>query len=273
MEAFISAGDVIVRYARYGKGERVVVLLHGYAESIEVWESLGGQLGKSADVIAVDLPGSGISDWGGREVISIDFMAQTVASLITKLGIEHYNVIGHSMGGYVAVALADIDQERVDSLVLFHSSPFGDTEDKRLNREREIRLIEEGKKELLASINPEKGFATANLHRCEEAIDEKFEQFMLTPDEALIATLKGMANRADRTDSFDATSKRIATLMIFGADDHHISAETRAAMIERFPLAQNALLERSGHMGFIEQPAESLHILTEFYDHIKKTNE
>lgn len=266
MEAFISAGEVIVRYARYGKGDRTIVLLHGYAESIEVWDSIGGALGKSYDVIVVDLPGSGISTWADREVISIDFMAETVAALLSKLGVDRYSVIGHSMGGYVAVALGELDEKRVESLILFHSSPCGDTEEKRAAREREMAVIAEGKKELLASINPEKGFATANIGRCEEAIDEKFEQFMLTDDRALMATLKGMASRADRTEFFDAMSRRIPTLMIFGADDHHISAEAREWMIERFPAAKSTLLDRSGHMGFIEQPTESLAILNKFFD-------
>lgn len=265
MEAFISAGDAVVRYARFGKGERSLVLLHGYAESIEVWEAFGGQLGKYFDVIAIDLPGSGLSTWGDREVVTIDFMAQTVAAALTKLGVEHYDVIGHSMGGYVAVAMAELDSARVDSVVLFHSAPSADTEDKRANREREIALITEGKKELLATINPEKGFAATNLKRCEEAIDEKCEQYMLTPDEALIATLKGMATRADRSDFFDQMSRRIPALIIFGAHDNYIPAEAQISIKERFPSAQTATLERSGHMGFIEQPAESLTILTEFY--------
>ncbi len=264
IESFISAGDAVLRYVRYGKGEKCVLMLHGYGESLEVWEDIGGQLGKEFSVVAVDLPGSGMSTYGDREVISIDYMAQCVAEVLTKVGVESYSIVAHSMGGYVAAALAEVDSDRVEKVVMFHSSPTGDTEQKREIREREMAVIEAGKKEMLAESNPSKGFAPQNVKRCEDAIDEKIEQFMLTDDEALVATLKGMAQREDRTASFSAFCDKKPVLFVFGAFDPYIGVEAREYIEEKFKSARFVMLENSAHMGFKEQPDESLALLLDF---------
>ena len=264
MEAFIGAAGATVRYAWAGVGSRVVVLLHGYGESIEVWDDVAGALGKSYKVLRVDLPGSGVSDWGGREVIDIDWSAEVVAGVMEKLGIEKAAVVGHSMGGYVAVALAELFPERVERLVLLHSSPEADSDERRAQRDREIALVEQGKKELLVSMNVGRSFAPQNKKRCAEAIDELDEQLMLTPDEALLATLKGMNRRADRSAWFASTD--VPRLMVFGSFDWYIPTEAAQAMAEKYPAAQTVRLDNSGHMGFIEERARVLELLEHFFE-------
>lgn len=265
MEAFTRVGTLTVRYSRIGKGDKTIVLLHGYGESIEIFDDLAGQLGKHCDVIALDLPGSGLSTWGDQGALSIELMAQCVSGLIAKLGVERYGIVAHSMGGYVAVALAESDGDRIDQLVMFHSSPFADSTEKRTNREREVALIRSGKKELLSTLNPERSFAEQNWRRCGDAIDEKTEQFMLTPDDALVATLKAMANRADRSEFFSRFARQKDVLLIFGAHDHYIPGDVRQAIIERLDGAKVAMLDKSGHMGFIEEPRLSAQILSDFF--------
>lgn len=262
MEKFVMAGGTPVRYADAGKGTQAVVLLHGYLESIEVWDDFAGELGKEYRVIRVDLPGHGFSDWGGREVIGIDYMADTVAAVLQIAGIEKCTVVGHSMGGYVAVALAVNHPEKVEGLVLFHSSPNADTPEKAENRQREIELIEAGKKEMLARVNPGKGFAEINLRRCAEAVTDLSQQVMLTEDEAIIAMLKGMSQRKDRNE--DMRKLAVPELMIFGLGDNYIPVAAAESIALAQPQAKVAWLERSGHMGFVEQPEESLAILKDF---------
>ena len=258
------AGDAAIRFAYYGKGKEIILLLHGYLESIEVWEELGGMLGKSFRVIAIDLPGHGMSTCGDKQIVTIDYMAESVAAVLEKANVNKCTIVGHSMGGYVAVALADLYPRLVERLVLFHSSPGAETPEKKQNRLREISLIEEGKKELLANINPGKGFAAQNLYQCAETIDELSLQVMMTDDEAIISVLKGMMKRPDRSNVFAAFPR--PKLMIFGRDDNYIPIETAEAFIEKFPDAQHCWLEKSGHMGFIEEPDASLEILTQFIE-------
>lgn len=268
MEKFIIANQTPVRYADAGKGTQTVLLLHGYLESMEVWEEFAGQLGKYYRVLRMDLPGHGFSDWGGREVISIDYMADTAAAVLESAGVEKCTVVGHSMGGYVALSLAINHPERVEGLVLFHSSPNADSPEKKANRQREIELVEAGKKEMLARVNPGKGFAEANQTRCAEAIEDLAEQVMLTEDEAIVAILKGMSERKDRNEKMRAL--KIPELMIFGRGDNYIPVAAAEGMIAAQPQAEVAWLDHSGHMGFIEQPKEAEEILTSFLQRVAR---
>lgn len=270
MEKFVMAGGTPVRYADAGKGTQAVLLLHGYLESIEVWDDFAGELGKNYRVIRVDLPGHGFSDWGGREVVGIDYMADTAAAVLELAGVERCTVVGHSMGGYVALSLAANHPEKVEGLVLFHSSPNADTPEKAANRQREIELIEAGKKEMLAKVNPGRGFAEANLRRCAEAIEDLAEQVMLTEDEAIVAVLKGMSQRKDRNE--DMRRLGIPELMIFGLGDNYIPVAAAESMALAQPQARVAWLENSGHMGFVEQPRESLAILEDFLAEVASKN-
>lgn len=270
MEKFVMAGGTPVRYADAGKGTQAVLLLHGYLESIEVWDDFAGELGKNYRVIRVDLPGHGFSDWGGREVVGIDYMADTAAAVLELAGVERCTVVGHSMGGYVALSLAANHPEKVEGLVLFHSSPNADTPEKAANRQREIGLVEAGKKEMLAKVNPGRGFAEANLRRCAEAIEDLAEQVMLTEDEAIVAVLKGMSQRKDRNE--DMRRLGIPELMIFGLGDNYIPVAAAESMALAQPQARVAWLENSGHMGFVEQPRESLAILEDFLAEVASKN-
>lgn len=262
MEKFIMSADTATRYSDFGKGDKVICLLHGYLESIEVWDHFGGILGKHFRVIAIDLPGHGLSDWGSREVITVDYMAQIVAGVLRKIGVAKCCIIGHSMGGYVAAAIAELYPELVESLIFFHSSPTGESPVKAEQRKREIELIAAGKKEMLAGVNPGRGFAPQNTQRYSDAIDELSEQVMMTEDQAIIATLRGLMQRPDRSDVIARLNAPV--LFIFGCFDNYIPVEAAEAILTKVPKAQVAWLDNSGHSGFIEQPQESSRIIAHF---------
>ena len=101
-----------------------------------------------------------------------------------------------------------------------------------------------------------------NLRRCSEAIEDLAEQVMMTEDEAIVAILKGMSRRKDRNE--EMRNLTIPELMIFGRGDNYIPVAAAETMIAAQPQARVAWLDGSGHMGFVEQPAESLAILTDF---------
>lgn len=256
------AGSVAVRYCDAGIGDRVVLLLHGYGEAIEVWDDFAGALGKELRVVRLDLPGSGFTDWGGRDTIDIDFMASVAADLLDKLNIERCTVVGHSMGGYVAVAMADLYASKVEKLVLMNSTPYADTPDKVAMRRREIELVGQGKKELLVRVNSARGFAPQNARKFSEQIDELSEQIMLTPDAAIMATLRGMSAREDRSSFF--ASLTIPTLVFLGRHDAYIPSEAAEQMMVDFPNVEFCVFENSGHTSFIEEAAATAERLIEF---------
>lgn len=268
MEKFVMIGGNPIRYADMGKGEKSVLLLHGYLESMEVWDSFASELGRTCRVVMLDLPGHGFSgfttptDGPSAGAITMEAMAAAALGVLDLAGIEHCTVIGHSMGGYVALALAAAAPERLDGLVLFHSSPNPDTPERADLRRREIEVIEAGKKEVLATVNPGRGFSPDNKRRCAAAIDELSEQIMLTDDGAIISSLKGMGLRVDSNEMMHRLT--VPILLIFGHHDNYIPTEAAERIIEAQPQARVAWLERSGHMGFIEEQKESLAIIRDF---------
>ncbi|MFI3261744.1 MAG: alpha/beta fold hydrolase [Rikenellaceae bacterium] len=158
MERFVFAGETATRYREEGTAEKCILLLHGYMESIDVWDELFDYLKKDYRVIAYDLPGHGISEIKS-EVHTMDYLAECGMHILKDLGIEKCNIVGHSMGGYVALAFAQNYPEMCESITLLHSSPFADSEQRKKDRQKEIDLIKAGKKEMFARVNPGKCFA------------------------------------------------------------------------------------------------------------------
>ena len=254
------AGGCALRVSDSGEGERCVVLLHGYLESLDIWEDFGRLL-SGMRVVALDLPGHGVSEVKG-ETHTMEFEAEAVYETLKVLGVERCTLVGHSMGGYVALAFMAAHRDMLDGIVLFHSTPDPDSEEKAAARRREIALIEAGKKEALARTASEAGFAPENRTRCREDIEELALQVLLTEDSGITALLRGMIARADSNELLRTSS--VPQLFIFGRKDGYISAERAEAIAARHPQAHVAWLENSGHMGFVEEPVRSAEIIVEF---------
>ncbi len=251
VEKFIMAGERPLHICDSEKGDKCVVLLHGYLESMLVWDSFVPLLYKSVRVVTLDLPGHGISIVDGEEH-SMDFLATVVADGLKSLGIDRCTVVGHSMGGYVALAMCELFADMVEGLVLLSSTPNPDTEEKRANRLREIALVKSGKKEALANVAPAAGFAVANRGRMKDHISDLVEQVYITEDEGVVALLGGMMNRRDQNDMMRKLT--VPQMFILGKNDGYIPYEAAQNIVASHPQAQVVWLEKSGHMGFLEEP-------------------
>ena len=185
-EKFIMAGPTALHVCDSEQGERCIVLLHGYLESLLVWDDFVPLLYKQLRVVTLDLPGHGISVVTG-ECHTMEFLADTVAEGLKALGIQRCTLVGHSMGGYVALAFCERHPDMLDGLVLLSSTPNPDTEEKAENRRREIALVRAGKKEMLARVAPAAGFAEENRTRMADAIEDLTEQVFVTEEEGIVA--------------------------------------------------------------------------------------
>ena len=81
-----------------------IVLLHGFLESLCIWDEFVNELSKDFKVLTIDLPGHGKTE-NFSEVHTMEFMAETVKAVLEHLKIEKCVLIGHSMGGYVRLLL------------------------------------------------------------------------------------------------------------------------------------------------------------------------
>ena len=247
-------------YSDHGKG-RCIVLLHGYLERGEVWQSFTGQMSGGFRFIVPDLPGHGDSGSWGR-VHSMDELANALSTILEAEGIEKVFLAGHSMGGYVCMAFADLYPEKLLAYALVHSTPFADTEEKRENRDREISLVLCGKKRQIVLVNIPKAFATENLDRMSTQVESLKQMALRSPDNGMIALLNGMKERPDRTAVLQ--NPELPLLLIGGMKDNYIPVEVFEKLVSLAPHARVMRLEDSGHMGFMEEPEELVNAFVEF---------
>ncbi len=261
IEKFIMAGSTALHVCDSQAGEKCVVLLHGYLESMLVWEDFIPYLYKEVRVITLDLPGHGISVVTG-EIHTMDFLADTIADALKALGIEKCTLVGHSMGGYVALAFCERHSEMLDGLVLFSSTPNPDTPEKAENRRREIALVKAGKKDMLARVAPAAGFAEQNRTRMRDYIEDLTEQVFITEDEGIVTLLNGMIARRDQNEMLRRSP--VPQLFILGKKDNYIPPEAAEKIIAEHPQAKVVWLENSGHMGFLEEPEAAARAILDF---------
>ena len=272
-EKFVTAAGVALRISDSGEprggGEYggtcernapVIVLLHGYLESLDIWDDFTKLLKPHMRVVALDLPGHGISEVRG-EIHTMEFLADVVHGVVEQCGVSRCIVCGHSMGGYVALEFLRQYPETTAGIILFHSTPNADTSEKREVRRREIEIVLAGKKELLAP-TAAKSFAPENRRKFATAIAELEDQVYLTDDDGAVALLRGMEVRRDNNAVMAEIS--VPQLFIFGRSDEYITPEIAADMIARHPAARIVWLEHSGHIGFVEEPAVAAEALIGF---------
>lgn len=258
---FVKVLDAKVRYADVGKG-RVVVLIHGFLESLEVWFGNGfaQDLAKHYRVIAIDLPGHGKSECIGY-VHRMERMAAVVKGVMDEIGLRRYTVVGHSLGGYVALAFAEKYPEHVCGLCLFHSSTYPDSAEKKVDRDRAIRVVKKSPSKFTSGLI-QNLFALANVKYFRDEISWLKRMAAKTKAQGIIAALEGMKVRKNRENVL-----RYATfpvLMLAGARDNVIPLEVSEKQKDLAEDQRFLALDKCGHMGFLEAKEKSLKKLKAF---------
>ncbi len=127
-----------------GKGS-VVVLLHGFLENSSMWNATVGQLSKKYRVICIDLLGHGQTENHGY-VHTMEDQATMVKAVLDSLRLRKYVLVGHSMGGYIALAFSKLFPKNVKGLCLMHSTALPDSNEKIINRNRGIKAVKQNHK-------------------------------------------------------------------------------------------------------------------------------
>ncbi|HLG03412.1 MAG TPA: alpha/beta hydrolase [Bacteroidia bacterium] len=250
-----------IRYSDTGKG-RAVVLLHGFLESLEVWFGNGfaNDLAKKFRVIAIDFPGHGKSDPLGY-VQRMERMADVVKDVMDEVGLRRYVLAGHSLGGYVALAFAEKYVENVSGLCLFHSTALADNEEKKLDRDRAIRIVKRNPvkytNQLMINL-----FAVANQRYFRKEINWMRRMAAKTKKQAIVACLEGMKIRVNR--ELILKFAPYPVLFIAGARDNVIPVKSLEQQKKLPKTARLVILEKAGHMGFLEARDTALNKLRAF---------
>lgn len=247
-----------ISYSDTGKGN-AVVLLHGFLENKTMWQNLVPELSKKNRIITIDLLGHGETECLGY-VHSMEDNAEIVQSVLSKLRIRKAVFVGHSMGGYVALALAELFPENVRALVLQNSTSKADSEERKANRDRAIKAV---KKDYTTFIRLSIGnlFSPDNRERLTEEIEKVKLEALKTPLQGIVASLEGMKIRKDREVLLHLTP--YPKMLILGKNDPVLIYETALEQIE--DTAVKLITLPDGHMSHIENKDELKTILLEFF--------
>jgi pimeloyl-ACP methyl ester carboxylesterase len=266
MSLNILYSGINISFSDHGKG-KAIVLLHGYLESKEIWDPLSKLLVRNFRVIAIDLPGHGISGVAS-ETHTMEFMAGAVRAVIDSLGIDEVLMAGHSLGGYVTLAFLELFPQRLAGYCLFHSHANPDKEATIANRKREIRAVKAGKKNIIYPDNVTRMFSKKNLSEMKAALKRSKDIASVTPADGIVAVLNGMIARPSRVALVEKGEKPL--LWILGRDDQYFAPEAATAGVRMPSNARVVILEHSGHLGFIEETALSARLISDFSDSIMK---
>ncbi len=245
-------------YRVSGQGP-AVILIHGFAEYGSVWENQYPVF-KNNRLIVPDLPGSGASAL--TDDVSMEGLADTIYQLWEKLQPGPCTVIGHSMGGYVALAFAEKYPQALSRLGLFHSSAYADTEEKKETRRKGIDFIKQhGSFEFLKTATPNLYSPDTKAHH-PELIEKQLAAIKGFDPNALTAYYEAMMQRPDRTQVLKTIG--VPVLFILGRHDAAIPLFDGLKQCHLPALSSVHLLEHSGHMGMQEEVEAGNNALTAF---------
>ena len=238
-----------VHYRDEGRSNgEVVVLLHGFLQSLDVWSSYVLTYMHDLRVITIDLPGHGHTE-SFSEVHSMDFMARIVKTVLEEAGVDQCVMIGHSMGGYVALAFAEKFPYTLRGLGLINSHALSDSEQHQFSRRGVCEQVKENRASYIVNFVPTL-FDDHNRAALMQDIKDLQDQCLETKAEAIIAAQKGMMSRPSRIGVLQQLE--IPVLFIYGKNDNRIPLEIAITQAMLPHHSEILLLDRVGHMAFME---------------------
>jgi pimeloyl-ACP methyl ester carboxylesterase len=278
----------ILFYREEGRG-LPVVLLHGFAEDGAIWNNQAVYLTAYCRVIIPNLPASGIFVASGlspgshlspesrlspgsglspaAEAVSMEELAEKVLELLDHLGIEKCILIGHSMGGYIALAFAQANPERLIALGLFHSTAYADDEEKIATRRKSIAFIRNNGAAPFIRQSTANLFSSYTREHDPGLISGMIDRYSSFSPDALISYYEAMIIRPDRTAvlrQFDGP-----VLFIAGALDTLIPIGHSLEQCHLPAISHFHILENAGHSGMLEAPERSNAIIHSFLNFVQ----
>ncbi len=227
-----------MRIYTQGEGDNSVLYIHGFLENRSMWDFVPANSGKK---VCIEIPGHG--DEPLFVYKDMEELAREIHSDLKKNGIQPSRIVGHSMGGYIAIELFKLDQS-IEELVLLNSNFWCDSDLKKQDRKRVAEIVYQQKRLFLETAIP-------NLFGHREPFKTEITELIeaadqMSPDAIAIASI-AMANRNDNTAYLKKESRKI--LIIQGEIDNIVPADQMLSATEGW---NTPVLVQSGHMSHIE---------------------
>ena len=245
-----------------------ILLLHGFCENSSLWENISANLKSNYKVITIDLPGFGKSnpDEGNS---SIEKIAPSIHHMmVSDLQIDQYVVIGHSLGGYISLALADIFPAAILGIGLVNSTSFADSEDKKVLRNKIVEFV--NKHGVATFLEGFVGnlFTTENQQKLSVDIANVLKMGNNLSKSTLTTYLRAMRDRPDRS---YLLNKLNHVLFIGGREDKHISLTDIEKQIRALKNYENGyFFDKVAHMSMYEAVNGLQNAINHFLLSVKK---
>ncbi|MGY6523417.1 MAG: alpha/beta fold hydrolase [Mongoliitalea sp.] len=248
----------MINYTKRGNGP-ALILIHGFCESLEMWAHWMPTLAQTHCVYAIDLPGFGKSPLI-ESTISMESTAVILQEWLDQEGISDPTIIGHSLGGYVTLAMAELMGIGIKGIGLFHSTAFADTEEKKHTRNKTHQFIRKfGVEKFIDSFVPSL-FSEENRLKNFQEIELLIQAGRKSSKEGVLAYILAMRDRKDRMDIWQNFPN--PKLVIAGYYDLAVNIE-QSRLHKPYTQFYHEL-PHAGHMGMFEASETTLKLLQNF---------
>ncbi len=257
MYHFFDYKNIQIRYTSTGKGS-AVVLLHGFLENLNMWSDIVPELAKKNRVISIDLLGHGKSENLGY-IHTMEDQAQMVKVILYHLRLRKYILIGHSMGGYIGLAFAELYPSTIKGICLMNSTATEDNQEKRINRDRAIKTVKQNHKTFISIAIPNL-FSEDNRSVFKSEIAQITREALEISSQGIIASLEGMKIRKNRSEILIKGS--FQKMLIIGKKDPVLDYKS---LINQTKNTNIKIIEfPDGHMSHIENKDALIIALKDF---------
>ncbi len=253
----VQVGELTIAFLRQGCADRTAVLLHGFGGDLDNWLFNHPALSSDRTVIAVDLPGHGRST---KEVGdgSFAFLAEVVHDTMRELDVAEADWVGHSMGGAIALHLAQSRPQIVRSLTLLASAGLGPEINtgylQGFTSSRSRRELKPHVQQLFG----DESLVTRQL------VEDLLKYKRIDGVQQCLEALAGrLADTADQADDARRIIDAVPTLVIWGADDRIIPAGHARDLPNQDRVH---VLDDTGHMLQMERASEVNRLITAFWN-------
>lgn len=251
----------LIHFRESGAAGRPIVFLHGFCDNHELWSDFIRPFAERFRVVTPDLPGFGNSALPERP-FTIDRVADLLADWFRKSGLVRPIVVGHSLGGYVALSLMERHGENLSGLVLFHSTAYADSEERKKVRDKVIAFVgEHGVAPFIETFVP--GLFADKNHI---AIPGTRLRAGRTTKEALVGYAEAMRDRPDRSGILARAPFPVG--IIAGAKDGLIPLEDLRRLEKSAANVTLFELPEAAHMGMFEAKNQAQAILSSYIERI-----
>lgn len=257
MQQFVTYKNIEIAYSVSGKGN-AVVFLHGFLETSTMWQPYVDVFSKTHKVVTIDLLGHGKTPCLGY-IHTMEEMAETVLVVVKELRLRKLHLLGHSMGGYVALAFAEMYPDYVKALCLINSTSRADSVERKANRDRAIRAVKYNHKQFIR-ISITNLFRPKNRKIFSKTITKVKKEALSTSLQGIVAALEGMKIREDREVLLHFSPYK--KMMIIGKHDPVLNFEDLLDQTKNSEVDVDIFPD--GHMSHIENKEDLMFSLERF---------